>query len=76
MDQTTLEEMLRAGKITPAEVLAHVPLYRLNDTLTCLMRHREENEICKALTDRIAKAALNDFETLRDIYFKHFAPHA
>ena len=73
MDQITLEDMLRAGKMTPAEVLADVPLDRLDDTLTCLMQHREEDEVRKALTDRIAKAALNDFQALKDIYLKHFA---
>jgi hypothetical protein len=38
--------MVRAGKITLEEVLAHIPLDRLDDTLTLLKRHREVKEIC------------------------------
>ena len=40
MDQATLEKMLRAGKITAEEVLAHTPLDRLDDTLTSLSTAR------------------------------------
>ena len=39
MDQAMLAKMVRAGKITPEEVLAHTPLDRLDDTLTLLKRH-------------------------------------
>jgi hypothetical protein len=71
MDQATLEKMLRAEKITAAEVLTHTPLDRLDDTLTFLKQHREVKEICRALTERIASASLDDFGKLKDIYFKH-----
>ena len=46
MGQAALERMLRAGKITAEEVLAHTPLARLDDTLTFLKQHREAKEIC------------------------------
>ena len=39
MDQAMLAKMVRAGKITPEELLAHTPLDRLDDTLTLLKRH-------------------------------------
>lgn len=67
MDQATLEKMVCAGKITPEEVLAHVPPNRLNDTLTFLKRHRETKEVCRAMMERIAKASRDDFENLKDI---------
>jgi len=71
MDQATLEKMLRAGKITAEEVLAHTPLDRLDDTLTFLKQHRQAKEICRALRERIASTSLHDFGKLKDIYFKH-----
>ena len=66
MDQATLEKMVRAGKITPEEVLAHVPPNRLDDTLTCLKRHRETKEVCRTMMERIAKASRDDFENLKE----------
>jgi hypothetical protein len=71
MDQATLAKMVRAGKITPEEVLGHAPLDRLDDTLTFLKQHREVREVCRALTERIARASLSEFGKLKDIYFKH-----
>jgi hypothetical protein len=58
MDQATLERMIRAGKITPEEILMHTPLDRLDETLTFLKQHGEVKEICRALTERISRASL------------------
>jgi hypothetical protein len=71
MDQATLEKMVRAGKLTSEEVLAHTPVDRLDDTLTFLKRHCEVKEICGALTERIASASPGDFGKLKDLYFEH-----
>ena len=71
MDQATREKMVRAGKITSEEVLAHTPIDRLDDTLTFLKQHREGKEVCGALIERIARAPLEDFGKLKDVYIKH-----
>ena len=71
MDQATLERMVRAGKITSEEVLAHTPVDRLDETLTFLKRHRDAKEVRRALMDRIARASPNHFGKLKDAYFKH-----
>jgi hypothetical protein len=34
MEQATLEKMVRAGKVTPGEILTHTPLDRRDDMLT------------------------------------------
>jgi len=73
MDQATMEKIVRAGKVTPAEGLAHAPLDRLDDAMTFLKRYRDPKEVCKAVRERIAKAPLDDFEALKNIYFKHCA---
>ena len=71
MDQATREKMVRAGKITSEEVHAHTPIDRLDETLTFFKRHREGKEVCRALIERIARAPLDDFGKLKDIYIKH-----
>ena len=73
MDPLTLKRMLRAGKITPEEVLARASLDSLDDMVTFLTRPSEAKHVCKALTERIAKASLQDFEQLKSVYLKHCA---
>jgi hypothetical protein len=73
MDLLTLERMLRAGKIKPEEVLARASLDSLDDTVTFLKKHSDAKDVCKALTERIAKGSLQDFEKLKAVYLKHCA---
>jgi hypothetical protein len=73
MDLLTLERMLRAGKIRPDELLAGATLDSLDDTVTFLKKHGEAKDVCKALTERIAKVSLQDFEKLKAVYLKHCA---
>jgi hypothetical protein len=72
MDQATLEKMVRTGKVSSERVLAHTPLDRLDDTLTLLKQHREIEEICRALMERMAIAPFPEFGALKALYFKHF----
>lgn len=71
MNRATLEKMIRAGKITPVDVVTQAPIDTLDGALTMLKRHRSAKEITAALTERIAKAPLEDFRRLAEIYFKH-----
>ena len=71
MDQVMLDKMVRAGKMTVNDVVARAPMDKLDDTLTMLRRHRAAQEVCAALMERIKRAPLNDFEGLKDLYFKH-----
>ena len=71
MEQATPEKMVRAGKITPGEILTHTPLDRRDEMLTFLKQHREVKEICRALTERISRASLGDFGKLKELYLKH-----
>ena len=71
MAYDTLKKMVRAGKITPDEMLAGTPVDRLDDALTFVKRHAPSKNIRKALSDRITKASLNDFVRLKELYLKH-----
>jgi hypothetical protein len=70
MDQGTIEEMVRARKIAVEELL-QAPIDELDEVLTMLMRHLSTEEVCAALTERSAKAPIEDLETLRNVYLKH-----
>ena len=74
MDQATIEEMVRAGKIAVEELLMQAPIDGLDEVLTMLGRHLSTEEVCAALTERIAKAPIEDLETLKNVYFKHCRP--
>ena len=71
MDQVTLDKMVRAGKMTVNDVVARAPMDKLDETVTMLLRHRAVQEVCAALTERIKRAPLDDFQGLKDLYFKH-----
>ena len=70
MDQGTIEEMVRARKIA-VEKLLQAPIDGLDEVLTMLRRHLSTEEVCAALTERSAKAPIEDLETLRNVYLKH-----
>ena len=65
MDQATIERMVRARKTAMEELLMQAPIDGLDEVLTMLRRHRSTEEVCAALTERIAKAPIEDLETLR-----------
>ena len=65
MDQATIERMVRARKTAAEELLMQAPIDRLDEALTMLRRHCSAEEVCAALTERIAKAPVEDLETLR-----------
>jgi hypothetical protein len=71
MDQGTIEEMVRAGKIAVEELLMQAPIDGLDEVLTMLRPHLSTEEVCAALTKRSAKAPIEDLETLRYVYLKH-----
>ena len=71
MNQAVLERMVRAGKLSTADVLQQTPVDRLEEAVVLLKRHRPGKEICQALTERIAKAPLGDFNALKSVYFRH-----
>ncbi|HKA58494.1 MAG TPA: hypothetical protein VKD28_07750 [Gemmatimonadales bacterium] len=71
MDQTVLERMIRSGKLSTTEVLGQTPVDRLEEALVLLKRHRPANDVCQALTERIASAPLDDFNALKGLYFAH-----
>lgn len=72
MDQAThLREDASRGEDNGRGGARTHSLDRLDDALTFLKQHREAKEICRALTQRIASASLDDFGKLKDIYSKH-----
>jgi hypothetical protein len=71
MDQATIEEMVRARKIAVDELLMQAPIDGLDEVLTMLRRHLSTEEVCAALTERAAKAPIEDLEALRNVYLKH-----
>ena len=76
MDQGTIEEMVRARKIAVEELLMQAPIDGLDEVLTMLRRHLSTEEVCAALTERMAKARIEDLETLRNVYLKHCSPES
>jgi len=63
--------MIRAGKLSTADVLQQTPVERLEEALALLKRYRPAKDICQALTERIARAPLDDFNALKSLYFQH-----
>ena len=72
MDQTVLERMIRTGRLSIADVLKETPVDRLEEALALLKHHRSAKDISQALMERIAKAPLQEFNTLKNLYFRHF----
>ena len=72
MDQAVLERMIRAGKLSTEDVLRQTPLDQLEEAMALLRRHRPAKDICQALTERIARAPLDDFNALKSLYFRHY----
>jgi 16S rRNA C1402 N4-methylase RsmH len=71
MDQAVLERMIRAGKLSAADVLQQTPVDRLEEAVSLLKRHTPAKDICQALTERIARAPIDDFNALKNLYFRH-----
>jgi hypothetical protein len=53
------------------DLLMRTPLDQLDDTVKALKEHRPPAEMRKAMVERIARAPLSDFETLKHIYLRH-----
>ena len=64
VDQATIERMIRARKTAAEELLMQAPIDGLDEVLTMLRRYCSAEEVCAALTERIAKAPIEDLETL------------
>ncbi len=47
------------------------PLDRLEETVRVLKQRRSPDEVRKAMVERIARAPIAEFETLKHIYLKH-----
>jgi hypothetical protein len=71
MDGQGLERLLREGKISAWDVLRETAAERVESVTEILLRHLPQEEVCRALYERIGSAPLADFEVLRDAYFKH-----
>jgi hypothetical protein len=53
------------------ELLERTPLDQLEEEVRDLKVLRPADEVRKAMVERIARAPLGDFETLKHIYLKH-----
>ena len=58
-------------QISTVELLKRTPLDQLEETVKALKQHRAADEVRKAMVERIARAPLSEFETLKTIYLKH-----
>jgi hypothetical protein len=56
--------MIRARKTAAEELLMQAPIDGLDEALTMLRRYCPAEEVCAALTERIAKAPVEDLEML------------
>ena len=71
-----LKALLRIGpdpdeQASAVELLKRTPLEQLEERVRELKELRPANEVRKAMVERIARAPLGDFETLKHIYLKH-----
>jgi len=69
-------ELLRIGpdpdeQASAVELLKRTPLDQLEEEVRALKKVRPAVEVRKAMVERIARAPLGDFETLKHIYLKH-----
>jgi hypothetical protein len=71
MDLKILDRLCRQGTITLKEALERTALDELDPLLHRLKRHAPAKALCAALQARIAKAPLDQFETLKHLYFRH-----
>jgi hypothetical protein len=58
-------------QVSAVELLKRTPLDQLEETVKALKRQRPAEEVRKAMVERIARAPLTEFETLKTIYLKH-----
>ena len=56
------------------DLLAEIPIERLEEVVAQLNGKRQAAEVCDALMKRIALAPISQFQMLRDIYHKQCAP--
>ena len=71
-----LRVLLRIGpesdeQASAVELLKRTPLDQLEEKVRELKKLRPADEVRKAMVERIARAPLGDFETLKHIYLKH-----
>ena len=57
--------------VRAADLLTETALDRLEETVIALKRDRSPEIVRKAMVERIARAPLSEFETLKHIYLKH-----
>jgi hypothetical protein len=66
-----VDDLLRGGKSTALEVLEQLALDELDEGVAALKRHKQADEVCRALMTLIATAPLEQFSVLAGIYRKH-----
>ena len=71
-----LRVLLRMGpspdqQASAVELLKRTPLDQLEETVRALKKQRPLEEVRKAMVERIARAPLTEFETLKTIYLNH-----
>jgi len=57
--------------IPAVDLLRQTPLERLEEAVKTLKKQRTVAEVRKAMVDRIARAPLSEFETLKTIYLRY-----
>lgn len=57
--------------IPAVDLLRQIPLDRLEEAVKTLKRQRTVAEVRKAMVDRIARAPLSEFETLKTLYLRY-----
>ena len=67
---STLTSFGEAG-LPALDVLAKVPVEQLDDAVRALKASRSVQEIRAAMVERIARAPLSEFQTLKAIYLTH-----
>jgi hypothetical protein len=53
------------------DLLRQIPLDRLEEAVKTLKKQRTVAEVRTAMVDRIARAPLSEFETLKTIYLRY-----
>ena len=71
MDEDVLCRTLELGHLTPEDVLRQTAADRVDEVVELLKACRPVDEVCHALFERIGGAPLNEFETLKAVFFKH-----
>jgi hypothetical protein len=74
VDENGFGSKLREGKTSVATLVRETAADDVDGVGGFLLRHLPTEDVCRALYERIAAAPLDEFETLKAVYLKHFEP--